>query len=78
MTDEQRAAAEEVLRIVRTAEVGHQEGDVLGRVAGCRQAADAQPADDDRLAVGERDVWVADARVRAGDDVDRPDVRERR
>src|SRR2546422_1054490 len=66
VTDEERAPAEEVLRIVGTAEVGHQEGDVLRCVTGRRDAADAQAADDDRLAVGEGDVRVADARIRAG------------
>src|SRR5207245_2047763 len=68
--------AEEVLRVVRTAQVGQQEGDVLRRVTGRRHAADAQPSDGDRLPVGEGDVRVANARVRAGDHGDRPDLRE--
>src|SRR5216683_2163821 len=70
--DEERAAAEEKLRIVGAPPIRHEEGDVLRRVPWCRYRLHTQGTDLDGLAVGEADVRVRQRRTRTGDHADRP------
>ena len=77
VSDEQRAPAEEVLRIFGAAQVADEEGHVLGRVPRRRDAAHAQRADIETLSVMQRCVRVLDPRVGPRHDRDRSQLGER-
>ncbi|OLC09893.1 MAG: hypothetical protein AUH39_03530 [Chloroflexi bacterium 13_1_40CM_67_9] len=77
MTDQERAAREEVLRIVGATQIGDEIGNVLGGVPGRRHAPHGELADVDDVTVLVRRVRVSERRILARVDRDRPKVRKR-
>ena len=75
--DEQRATREQVVRVVRSPQIGHQVGDVLRCVPRGRETADVQLADADLGLVGMRFVRVLHVRVLTRMDGDGPNLGER-
>jgi len=78
LSDEERTAREEVLRVVRAAQVRDEIGDVLGSVSRRRNTTDRELADVDDVAVRVRHMWIREFGVGAGMQRDRPKLRKRR
>ena len=76
MPDEQRASAEDVLRIFGAAQVAYEERDVLGCVPWRRDAAHAERADIEALSVAQHLMRVLDLRVGSREDGDRSQLGE--
>src|SRR5438874_1972972 len=76
LPDEERSSREQILRIVRAPEVGHQIGDVLRCVSRRRDAADDDLADFDLVSVWMRQVRIDKTGSVAGVDGDRTEQTE--